>query len=362
MLFKITFLYLLNELKNLKIKMETKKIITKEDFNLFIKELKYGTTNVILDGQDAIDSLEIYCSLVENMFKFSYLTYRQATDMESQNPIEGVTEIMWSERTIQPPTFNIDEMNIKSIVSDVAARRENVSVNIRKELFKYADKAAKAAGVRFDNSVFGQCFSAVNVKKSAYKIIEDAVEAGESEVIFSKLEYNPQTIRVYSSQINKFRGIKTSVSVEGNNIKLSLARKGASFTVELYNTMREYKEVSGYTEALYVLYKTIRMIGGPLHIQEHGDGKWTYKSDFGIKEKHIYEEPLWQQAGFDNEQQYLDYEAKKKADIDAWTNPDLGTEYKPETETLPPGVEIVDGLKQHTLTVLKEGMPADDDF
>jgi len=249
--------------------METKKIKTKEDFNLLIQELKYGTNDVILDSDTCIELLNSYVDLCEIISKNILISVKNSY-------IKSVVSIVWHDRTMAPPIFNIDELSLKSIISKVAESKESLVVNIRKELVKYATKLSKNAGVKFNNTVFGQSISAVGVKKSAYKMIEDALEAGDTAVVFSRLDYNPQTIRVYSSQINKFRNIRTSVSIDGDKITLILTKKNNSST-EIFDLFRKSEVQNGLKDTLYMFYKTIQMhTSKRLITNEDANGNWTY--------------------------------------------------------------------------------------
>jgi len=249
--------------------MEIKSIKTNEDFNLFIKELKYGTTDVFLDSDICIDLLNSYVDLCDNMSKNILVSLKTSE-------VEGAVSVIWHERTMAPPVFNVNELGLQSIVAQVAERKESLIVSIRKELVKYAGKLAKSAGIKFNDTVFGQSFSAVGAKKSAYKIIEEAIEAGEDQVQFSKSDYNPQTIRVYSSQINKFKNIKTSVSISGDTITLMLTKKN-SFSLEIMRLFTKSEETEGLQETLYMFYKTIQAHSGKRHITDaKPNEKWHY--------------------------------------------------------------------------------------
>ena len=331
--------------------------ITIKDINVLIsmlKDLKYGSVFITWDDYSVEEHLKTYMNLVA-LVKGSdgFLTLTEAVEsvLEGDEYVDrllpGWYRLTWADRHEATPVFTYDEMNLRGLAEQAATEGISITLQVRPELVSYAKKLAKEYDVKFMASGLGIAFNGKKRAASAYKQLEAAVMEEKDSVEFDSSDVNPQTIRVYVSQISGFTGRKMRVSVKGNKIVVFLKEPGPKdlFIADLKAVVNRYSVLLTTDEIKTAIVEAlgIESMAFPVSVGINvAPGGLTRTEAPGI--------PMWQQMEFESEEKYNKYLEDKEKDLADWagSGPDK----------LPSGVELVDGLPQYVMEELKNGTPA----
>jgi len=249
--------------------MDYKIIKTKEELLKELASITYGSIYIYLDSALVKQLLPIYITQVNNINKdMMYMAEAVETiyedDAEQVITYPGVYRVSWADKTQGPPLLTTDELKIPLNLQ--AIKLGDISealLSVRKELHKYAKKEAEEAKIKIsiiDDSHIK--FYKAPPKKNVYGIIQKAMDTGESKVVFSRDDVAIQTLRVYSSQISKFSGKSTSVSLVGDKIILYITDKEEStyWSRQIETLFKKMIKDIGESDSLFTIMSVTKQL------------------------------------------------------------------------------------------------------
>lgn len=209
---------------------------TKVDVLKLSEKISYGQTYLSCDVPELRDFLDKY------VFFINKIHGENTARIADGGEIEGFFRLIWSDRTQKPEILTSEDLKLQENLTLSIQNNAVVSFDLNPKLEKYARKISRSEGVKFEKTSTGEwSFNAKEKPLSAMKIIQNAFDNGSESVELNRSSCNPQTIRVYASQMAKFSGKKVSVSVLDDVIKVSFKDKKSYYYEEqfesLYNTM-----------------------------------------------------------------------------------------------------------------------------
>lgn len=193
-----------------------------------LKDLNYGSVFVKIEDENVFKDLENYIKLVHHLTGFESLYLSEAIESVIENgeyidiKLDDYHRLTWADKDEPVPVFTMQEIKLESLAEKALKESDEVYFNVRPELLKYASKIAKKYSVKFVNLDNRTLYSGKKRPASTYNQLEAAVYDGLDKIEFEVSEVAPQTVRVYASQIAKYTGIKTRVSVKDGKITVLL--------------------------------------------------------------------------------------------------------------------------------------------
>lgn len=345
---------------------ENFKELNKDNALSYLREKEYGTENVIYSTEE--DRLYIHKVMdIVNMiagieaFRETPFMEEEYSDIENmwvEVPSEGKYRITYTDRHNPVPEFTEDDINVFNSIPKALELKESYYFEIHQNLKKHVRKACKDVGVSFKANYPGVTISGKERSESVYKQMFAAYNSGVDSISFDSRNINVQTIRVYASQLGAAMGDSFSCSIVDG--KITVHFKGISAENQMRGDIK--KIIEKYSKE--ISDSTIQVIMDEFSTKEN---PVSNEKEFYVNTPTVTEaEPLWAQMGFNSEREYIEYEERKKADVEAWEQPTQGA------DDLPEGVEIVEGLPQYVITgfeaaiaetaATEEKLPEDDDF
>jgi DNA-binding transcriptional regulator YhcF (GntR family) len=279
-------------------------------------------------------------------------------------PVEGVYRLIYADKNNPVPVPTEDDINLVTIIETMSYYKESVGVVISPAMVKTARKLCKDAGVKFIPSEGGYTIDGQEKAISVYKQIQKAYKDGLANVSFNLEEINMPTVRTYASQFGSAISKKLRCSVIDGTITVHFRELTPEEAFENDIAAIVQKAANAGLEYSQVHDAVTTVINRAFYTE-------VFETQ-GVAAQAEDIEPMWAQMGFESESEYIEYEERKKADVEAWVSPEPTTAGQPE-DALPPGVEIVEGLPQYvisgfetaiaeTAATLEEKLPEDDDF
>ena len=179
-----------------------------------IQKITYGINIAILEDEDTKDMLMKYVDTVNLIFKMEIMSASPSENNEEELSFD----VVWKSRTEFPPALTVDDLSIESNAKMAAEFQTETIFSIHEGLWKFARRMASKYNVKFKGG-HTQKFEG-SKKKSVAARIEEAMNAGQADVTFTKDEIATQTARVYASNLANLTGRKIRVTIEQDAIKI----------------------------------------------------------------------------------------------------------------------------------------------
>lgn len=199
--------------------MENITTVTENGTHEFLASLQYGSTTVQVDTFNSEVRLKRAATSINAIYGREAIRV-EATDQIGEFEDFPIYNVIWSDKDNAPPVLTEDEINLPELAIAAAYRKETRKLDINPKLKKYARKCAENQNISFVVNKDGFWFSGSPKKKSLLFDIRNAHFEGKPFIEFNAMEAEPQTVRVYVSQINNLLGTSFSVSVKRGKIKV----------------------------------------------------------------------------------------------------------------------------------------------
>lgn len=247
-------------------------IINKSNCFKFAELIKYGQNVVKFDSDEVMEIVKKQTETINEMLKLNMFRLENLVDnvlVGSEyiaKEIPGYFTIIYANRDNKTyiPELSNDDLNILDLATTAAKNKIGVNININEKLYPKAKKIAKEKNIKFKIFENYQYFDGKQKSTSIYSQIEQALLDGIDSIIFSKSEVRVETVRVHSCSIGKFNHKKISVTVEEDNIvvtlndNVKLLKRVSDVFDELVRCNKDYKNIwLGFLEELHPEVKVV---------------------------------------------------------------------------------------------------------
>lgn len=171
--------------------------------------LAYGTQLVSYANNDVRNEV---VSAIETINKIAGLEIvREEAHVEGweDEVIEGVYDIIYTDRHSPMPQITEDDLNVSHYVKDACENKTLIKLEeVNPALYKHVRKLCKDFDVKFSTDGTAIVLDGRGKSQSVYRQIQEAYKSGKASISFNLDEVNAPTVRTYSSQFGSAIGLK----------------------------------------------------------------------------------------------------------------------------------------------------------
>jgi len=233
--------------------MEKFKTVTETGTHEFLQALQYGVNPVQMDSFNSEVRIKRAAAAINAIYSMEAIKV-VATEELSEWEDRPIYSVIWADKDNTPPVLTEDEINLPELAVMAAGFKNNRKLDISPKLKKYARKCAESQNISFVSNKDGFWFNGAPKKSALLSVIRQAHSEGLPFIELNAAEAEPQTVRVYVSQINNLLGTSFSVSVKRGKIKVLFVAQTAQeiLTEAAVETFAGLRELIGHAAAAEV--------------------------------------------------------------------------------------------------------------